>query len=267
MNGVTLRYLEQGTWGAGNVRARLDRRPSDLGGAARTDRTEVPLHRLDQRYFGPAPWPDDGKHFSVATHANDLAAFLRQLDVGPAHLVGWSYGAKVVLVLAVQHPELVRSLFLYEPGMATFVSDPTDLKAVTEDGEKMFAGGIAAVQAKDEAGAVRASSTALMPCPAPSMLIHAGRRGVALENARTMPLDLAAPPPPSITCAQLGAIKAPTAVVRGELTPPFFRITADTANRCIPGSLLIVVPNTRHLWPAQEPAAFNQTLLEFLAKN
>ena len=40
-----------------------------------------------------------------------------------AHLVGWSYGADVVLVLAVQHPELVRSLFLYEPAMATFVSN------------------------------------------------------------------------------------------------------------------------------------------------
>jgi pimeloyl-ACP methyl ester carboxylesterase len=93
------------------------------------------------------------------THANDLAAFLRQLDVGPAHLVGWSYGADVVLVLAVQHPALVRSLFLYEPSVATFVTEPADLKAVNEEGEKMFAGGIAAVRAKDEIAAVRASNT------------------------------------------------------------------------------------------------------------
>jgi pimeloyl-ACP methyl ester carboxylesterase len=58
----------------------------------------------DQRYFRPAPWPDDGKRFSLATHANDLAVFLRQLDVGPAHLVGWSYGADVVFVLAGAAP-------------------------------------------------------------------------------------------------------------------------------------------------------------------
>jgi hypothetical protein len=56
-------------------------------------------------------------------------------------------------------------------------------------------------------------------------------------------------------------------VVRGALTAPFFRIIADTASHCIPGSRLIVVPNTRHLWPAQEPAAFNRTLLDFLAKD
>ena len=267
MNGVTLRYLEQGTGAPvifvhGSI---ADHRIWDT----QREPTASKYHyiALDQRYFGPAPWVDDGKRFSVATHANDLAAFLHQLEAGPVHLVGWSYGADVVLVLAVQHPELVRSLFLYEPSLATFVTDPTDLKAITESGNKMFAGGIAALQAKDEAGAVRAFLDGIDALPGTFDAFPPGPKGVALENARTLPLDLAAPPPPSITCAQLGAIKAPTAVVRGQLTPPFYRIPSDTANRCIPGSLLIVVPNTRHLWPAQEPAAFSQTLLEFLAKN
>lgn len=267
VNGVTLRYLEQGT-GAPVIfvhGAIADHRTWD----AQRDPTARKYHyiALDQRYFGTAAWPDDGKHFSVTTHANDLAAFLRQLDVGPAHLVGWSYGADVVLVLAVQHPELVRSQLLYEPSMATFVTDPTDLKTIAEGANTMFAGGIAAVQAKDEAGAVRALLDGVDALPGTFEAYPRGPKDVALANARTLPLQFAAFPPPSITCAQLGAIKAPTAVVRGEMTPPFFRIIADTASRCIPGSLLIVAPNTRHLWPVQVPAAFNQTLLEFLAKN
>ena len=124
VNGVTLRYLEQGT-GAPVIFVH-----GSISDHRTWDAQREPTARkyryiaLDQRYFGPAPWPDDGKHFSVATHANDLAAFLRQLEVGPAHLVGWSYGADVVLVLAVQHPELVRSLFLYEPAMATIRQRP-----------------------------------------------------------------------------------------------------------------------------------------------
>jgi pimeloyl-ACP methyl ester carboxylesterase len=267
VNGATLRYLEQGN-GAPVVFVH-----GSIADHRTWDAQRVPTARkyryiaLDQRYFGPAPWPDDGKHFSVTTHANDLAAFLRQLDVGPVHLVGWSYGADVVLVLAVQQPELVRSLLLYEPAMATFVTDPTELKEVTESGTQILASSIAAVQAKDEAGAVRALLDSVDAVPGTFDAYPRGPKGAALENARTLPLDLGAPPPPSITCAQLGAIEAPTAVVRGQLTLPFFRIIADTANRCIPGSLLIVVPNARHLWPAQEPSAFNQTLLEFLAKN
>jgi pimeloyl-ACP methyl ester carboxylesterase len=267
VNGVTLRYLEQGTGAPvifvhGSI---ADHRTWD----AQRDPTARKYRyiALDQRYFGPAPWPDDGKNFSLATHANDLAAFLRQLDVGPAHLVGWSYGSDVVLVLAVQHPELVRSLFLYEPAMPTFVTDPTDLKAVTEGNEMLMGGIAAAIQAKDEAGAVRALIDGVDGLPGTFDAYPRGPKDVALENARTLPLELVAPAPPLITCAQLGAIKASTAVVRGELTIPFFRIIADTVNRCIPGSRLIVVPNTRHTWPAQEPTTFHQTLLEFLAKN
>ena len=33
-----------------------------------------------QRYFGTAPWPDDGKNFSIGTHAHDLADFVRGFD-------------------------------------------------------------------------------------------------------------------------------------------------------------------------------------------
>jgi pimeloyl-ACP methyl ester carboxylesterase len=42
------------------------------------------------RYCGTSPWPDDGAAFSMATHADDLAAFIRQLRGGPAHVAGWS---------------------------------------------------------------------------------------------------------------------------------------------------------------------------------
>lgn len=266
VDGATLSYLEQGQ-GVPVVfvhGAVADHRTWDAQRAPTARKYRYIA--FDQRYFGPAPWPDDGQHFSLATHANDLAAFLRQLDVGSAHLVGWSYGADVALVLAVQHPALVRSLFLYEPSMATFVTAPADLRAVNEDLEKMSAGGIAAVRAKDDVAAVRAFLDGADALPGTFDAYPRGPRSVALENARTLPLDFAAPPPPSITCAQLGSIKAPTAVVRGALTAPVFRIVADAASHCIPGSLLIVVPNTRHLWPAQEPAAFNRTLLDFLAK-
>ena len=96
IEGATLSYLEQGqglpvvfVHGSVAVHRTLD---------AQRDPTARKYRYIafDQRYFGPAPWPDDGKHFSVTTHVNDLAVFLRQLDVGPAHLVGWSYGADVV---------------------------------------------------------------------------------------------------------------------------------------------------------------------------
>jgi pimeloyl-ACP methyl ester carboxylesterase len=88
---------------------------------------------IDQRYFGMAPWSDSGNRFSVATHANDMAMFIERIGAGPVHLVGWSYGGTVLLVLAAQRPDLVKSLFLYEPALGSVVSDPADRKAIADD--------------------------------------------------------------------------------------------------------------------------------------
>ena len=47
----------------------------------------------------------------------DLAAIIKTLKLGPAHIVGHSYGGAVALHLALRYPELVRTLVLAEPGV------------------------------------------------------------------------------------------------------------------------------------------------------
>jgi len=87
---------------------------------------------------------------------------------------------------------------------------------------------------------------------------------MALDNARTLPLQFAAPSPLPLTRAQLQEIGVPVAIVRGAETRPCYRVVADAAGRCIPGAQRIVVPAARHLWPVHAPAAFNDLLLGFL---
>jgi pimeloyl-ACP methyl ester carboxylesterase len=47
--------------------------------------------------------------------ADDLAALVEALQLGPAHLVGWSMGGGVVLQYLIDHPALVRSVTLIDP--------------------------------------------------------------------------------------------------------------------------------------------------------
>lgn len=57
-------------------------------------------------------------------HVEDLEAFIKMTINKPVHLVGHSYGAFVCLLLAMQHPSLVRTLVLAEPPVITlFVSN------------------------------------------------------------------------------------------------------------------------------------------------
>jgi pimeloyl-ACP methyl ester carboxylesterase len=265
VNGVTLPYLDQGQ-GAPVVfvhGAFADHRIWEAQREAIAKRYRYIA--LDQRYFGKNPWPDNGANYSLATHTADLAGFIRELKAGPVHVVGWSYGGSIVLALAVQHPDLVRSVFVNEPALASIVTDPADQK-VLGDERKELAPAVAAAKAGDHAQATRLFAEWVNARPGGFDAIPSTMRAVHLENGRTIPPHFGAPPPAPITCAQLGNIKAPVAVTKGQQTRPFFRILADATGRCIPGSEVLTIPNARHLAPYENAAAFNDALLAFLAR-
>ena len=68
-----------------------------------------------RRFSPPNAPPRETDVNPLSNHVADLRALITQLKATPAHLVGNSYGAFVALALAVDHPELVRSLVLGEP--------------------------------------------------------------------------------------------------------------------------------------------------------
>ena len=63
-----------------------------------------------QRNHYPNAWIGfDSGVYSTTVDSGDLAALIGALNLGSAHLVGSSYGADIILRLAVEHPELVRT--------------------------------------------------------------------------------------------------------------------------------------------------------------
>ena len=219
---------------------------------------------LTMRYFGTDPWPDQGAKYSVKTHTDDLVAFLQNLNAGPVDLVGWSYSGPIALLVAVQHPELVRSLFLDEPSTLALVTDQAELKTATQDRTAMSGPASATVKTGDITGAVKILFNAVNDQADLFDNLPPAVRTMLLDNARTLPISFAAPPPSAITCEQLRQIKVPTTVAVGELTRPFYKIAAGSVARCIPGAKLVVMPKARHAAAVQATAAFNEALLRFL---
>jgi pimeloyl-ACP methyl ester carboxylesterase len=266
IEGATLTYQEQGN---GAPVVFVHGAVTDFR-AWEAQRRAIALHYrfigLNLRYHGTAPWPDDGSKYSVKTHADDLAEFLRGLNTGPVDLVGWSYSGAVVLLVALQHPELVHSLTIHEPGYTGFVTDPASLEIAGKDRQAMMGPAIAASKAGDVAGAVRLVPNGVNNQPDFFDTATPEIRSMFLDNARTFGLFLAAPPPPPITCDQLRQIKIPALITRGEATRAIYRISTDGAASCIPGAELIIIPGGRHLAMVQQPDAFNAALLQFLAK-
>jgi pimeloyl-ACP methyl ester carboxylesterase len=267
VNDVDLSYIEQGT---GGPVVFVHGAFSDLRFWEPQRQAVATQHRFiayTYRYHGMTPWPDEGQHYSAATHAADLATFLRQLNAGPVHLVALSYGGLLATLVASEHPDLVRSLTLAEPGIRALLVDLPEAKPVLDDVGKAFEPIRTAVKAGDAVQATKLFFDWVNNRGAGAFDQQPEAvRQMFLDNARTVPLFLASPPPPAISCATLGGVKAPTLVVGGEQTLRYFSLINEVVVRCIPGSRLVTIPNATHPMSYQNPAAFNEALLQFLAQ-
>ena len=79
----------------------------------------------------------------------------------------------------------------------------------------------------------------------------------ALELGENEPLD-----PPAF--AQLEQIQVPTLVIIGDLDQPSMQRAAAVMADRIPGAQRVVIANTAHLPSMEQPAHFNQIVLDFL---
>ena len=266
VNGVTLSYQEQG---GGAPVVFIHGCCTDYRAWDAQRRALAPHYRfiaLNMRYFGTAPWPDGESKYSQQTDADDIAAFIRDLGVGPVDLVGWSYSGPIVMLVVLQHPELVHSLTMHEPGSVSYVSDPAIVKAAAEDRAAALGPVIAAAKAGDFAETARLTPIGVNHQPDFWETTTPEIRSMFLDNARTWLLAVAAPPQPPITCDMLHQIKIPVLITAGSDTRSFYRVAAEGAASCIPGSQLVTIPG-RHLAIAQQPDGFNAALRQFLEKS
>ena len=75
--------------------------------------------------------------YSALTDAKDLAALIGTLHLSKVYVIGHSYGALAALILATEHPELLRAAVLAEPPVISLLRQLPDEQAVK--GEAMFA--------------------------------------------------------------------------------------------------------------------------------
>lgn len=267
VNGVTLHYVDEG-----------EGKPVVFVPAALVDhRVWEPYreaiareHRFisyTKRYFGTYPWPDDGENYSIQTHADDLAGFIRALDVGPVYLVTWSLSGIVTSVMVVEHPELVRGMVHYEPTLMSVIADSPEGQTELEQWDQRTASAIETLQAGDTEQAVKLFIEAVFERqPGGFEQEPEYMRTIWLDNARTVPLQIA-DTPPEITCEDLMTIEQPTLVLRGEHTDIFYSSVAEAMAECQPQAELQVIPGVNHDGPVHAVEAFTAAILDFLAEH
>ena len=89
-----------------------------------------------------------------------------------------------------------------------------------------------------------------------------------LDNANAMGPYSRQPPAAPVTCEQLGALRVPVLVIRGENSRAIFRYGSEMLLSCLPrNTSTAVIPNGRHNWFAEDPDAGSKAILAFLANH
>jgi len=223
------------------------------GGFAYAETWAGQIPALAQRYRVIAPDSRGHGHSTLGTEpityrrmADDMAALVEKLGLGGVHLVGWSDGGCTSLAMALQRPDLVRSMVLLGTPFNTdnYSAESWRQMEIILNPRSLSGLGL------------RATRRMMTPEP------HRG--GEFLEKMSKMWMSL-----PDFTTQDLGRIEAPTLVIgcdRDEflsLWPDPLQVFKDTA-AAIPGARLEVIRGGTHLVGLERPREVNRLILDFL---
>ena len=168
------------------------------------------------QYAGPAPRRRD---------EDDLAELVEALGLGPAHLVGTSYGGSISLALAVRRPDLVRSVLAHEPILLGVVPDP-EVEALLASVQDQLAAG-------DVAGGTRRFFEEAILGPGGWDRLPERLQRAAMGNAQTF-IDLREDPGwATLDIAALSEVPRPVLITVGETSPDWLRQTPRTVAEAV----------------------------------
>lgn len=195
--------------------------------------------------------------YSLALFASDTAELLKALGVASAHVVGLSLGGGVAFQLAIDSPELVRTL--------TIVNSAPELVVRTFKERLGIWQRFVIVRLLGMRRMGEVLSTRLFPNPEHAALRATFVERWAANDPRAYQNALRAMIGWSVT-AKLGSIRCPTLVLSADqdYTPVALK---EAYTKLIPNARLVVIPDAHHATPIEQPEKFNTALSDFIVQH
>jgi len=204
----------------------------------------------------PGYGPAKAQHGDTGDLLADAAPTIALIERhgAPAHLVGHSYGGAVALAIAMNRPDLVRSLSLIEPVAFYLLRDG-------DAGDRRLLREIASVEGRIH-DAIAAGTPELGMAPFIDFWNGEGswahldpdRQSQLCAQIERVAANFAAIAHEPCRLAQIRAIRCPTLLIRGERSPePVRRIIGILAAAISRGAKLAEIPSAGHMAPLTHP--------------
>ncbi|MFK3799265.1 alpha/beta fold hydrolase [Pseudomonas sp. NPDC088444] len=208
---------------------------------------------VDVRGHGRSDKPRE--RYSIAGFSADIEALLDHLQPGPVHVVGLSMGGMIGFQLAVDHPQLLRSL--------TIVNSAPEVKIKGFDDVKQFAKRWLLARVFSMQAIGKALGKNLFPKPGQADLREKIAKRWAQNEKRAYLASFSAIVGWGVQ-EKLSRIQCPTLIVTADrdYTPVALK---EAYTRLIPNARMVVIADSRHATPLDQPEEFNRVLMAFLS--
>jgi pimeloyl-ACP methyl ester carboxylesterase len=229
-----------------------------------------------RRYNFPNAASVPSHSHSALVEAADLANLLKALGAYPAHIVGHSYGAYTALILAMKHPELVRSVVLAEPPLLRWLPDLPGGKAMYADfmdnmwipTGREFRRGNSEQAMRVPVDWFARNGYLFDGKPAQFDALPAEIRDFIMANAlEWQALTTSSDAYPMLDRAAVKAIAVPILLMSGERTLLMNQRIDAELQRLLPKAEILVIPNATHEMWAEQPDLCRTRVSAFIAKH
>jgi pimeloyl-ACP methyl ester carboxylesterase len=205
---------------------------------------------------------------SAIVEAEDLAALIRKLRLKRVHIIGHSYGALTALLLAVRHPELVRTLVLAEPPILRWAQEtPKGLELFNDFIDNMWKPTGNAFRRGEKEQALRLTKKYFAGDSAYE-LATAEERQYWMDNLlEWQALTTSSNAFPELRRVDVTKIGAPVLMLSGALTLPILKIVDSELQPLLRRGERVIIPNATHEMWGEQPDACKKATLAFLARH
>jgi len=227
----------------------------------------APRYRVlaaDSYGAGRSPaWPADRPVFLRDEAALLEPVFARAGD--PFLLVAHSYGAAVALVAAVERPQRIRALAVYEPVLFSLLDAESPPPNDADGIRAAVAGSVAALEAHDPAGAARCFIDYWMGPGAWDRMPEARQSPItaSILNVGGWAHALLAEPTPLEAFSRLDV---PVLFMVGKDSPPSSRSVARLLTGTLPRVEVVELEGLGHMGPVTHPGVVNEAVSRFLER-
>lgn len=212
--------------------------------------------RYDRRGFGNTSMV--ARSFS---HHADLYELLRFLNIERAILVGCSQGAKTVLDLSLEHPEMAAALVLVSPALGGFIYDGELPRQASLLDMAEEAGDLDQVNELELQIWVDGPHRDPAQVDANMRKLVGEMNAVALQTPEGIGEEQALEP---AAVNRLAEVRAPTLIITGNLDTPKTIAAAHYLTEHITSAQHLTMTGTAHLPNMEQPDEFNHHVLSFL---